>query len=135
MALAVTALLLMGIAPSSAEDEISTAENGPCAPATTNQGLTNMGFEDGLNGWTTGLEVEGTEVTAADGFTSPYEGSTMARLGQSQPSSGENQPEGANELCQDFKVTKGVETFVYNVFTYDYSGFDEFRPVHPGGLR
>jgi|GEM_PF-2104654 len=97
-----------------------------CEPDAANPNLTNMGFEDDLTGWTLGYQTEGTEVTGADAFTDPWEGASMARMGSSQPSSGQNQPEGPNIMCQDFVATQEEEKFAFNFFTYDYTGFDEF---------
>jgi hypothetical protein len=90
-------------------------------------GPVNLGFESGdLTGWTVAAQQEGVAVTGADAFTSPWEGTHMARLGDSAASSGESQPFGLNIICQDFVVTEAIVEFVYNVFTYDYTGFDEF---------
>lgn len=105
----------------------SIAANLACEPAAVNSSFTNAGFEQGLDGWTVGYQTEGVEVTPADSFTSPWEGQHMARLGASQPSNGPSQPRGPNLLCQDFVATHDVESFAFNIFTYDYSGFDEFR--------
>ena len=98
-----------------------------CGADAVNPTLTNMGFEDGLEGWTLGFQTEGIEVTGADSFTSPWEGTKMARIGSSQPSANESQPRGPNLLCQDFVATQDMEAFAFNIFTYDYTGFDEFR--------
>jgi hypothetical protein len=95
--------------------------------------VTNNGFESGdLTGWATGTVTEevtvvGTE-TIADGVTvSPLEGERMARLGTPQPSETESQSMGPNELSQDFTITENVLRFAYNIWTYDYTGYDEFR--------
>ena len=98
-----------------------------CEPEQSNASLTNMGFEAGLDGWTLGYQTEGIEVSGADEFTSPWEGQAMARVGSSQASSGPAQPRGPNLLCQDFVATQDSESFAFNIFTYDYTGFDEFR--------
>jgi hypothetical protein len=88
-------------------------------------GLTNMGFESGnFASWSQGTVVEGVAVTGADNFAAPYEGGFMARLGGTSFS---DQPIGPNAIFQDFIVDNETESFVYNVFTYDYTGFDEFR--------
>ncbi|WP_292604442.1 carboxypeptidase regulatory-like domain-containing protein [Nocardioides sp. REDSEA-S30_B4] len=97
-----------------------------CTPQAVNPSLTNMGFEQELDGWTMGHQTEGIVVSGTDEFTSPWEGQKMARIGSSQPSSSQNQPPGTNILCQDFTATKDVESFAFNIFTYDYTGFDEF---------
>jgi hypothetical protein len=105
-----------------------TAEiNLACEPATASSGLTNMGFENDLNDWTLGYQTETIQAVPADAFTSPWEGAKMARIGNSQTSADVDQPEGPNIMCQDFQVTDAQETFAFNVFTYDYTGFDEFR--------
>ena len=105
--------------------------SGACAspaPGGPNAGLTNMGFETGdLTGWRQGSVVDDVAVTGPDAFTSPYEGSFMARLGGARASSGQGQPPGPNEICQDFVVDQAQEVFVYNMFTYDYTGFDDFQ--------
>ncbi|HWI43284.1 MAG TPA: carboxypeptidase regulatory-like domain-containing protein [Nocardioides sp.] len=101
--------------------------NLKCQPASANAGLTNMGFENGLDGWTLAHQTETIEAVGGDTFTTPWEGAKMARLGSSQPSSEETQPPGPNVMCQDFTVTKAQESFAFNVFTYDYTGFDEFQ--------
>lgn len=89
--------------------------------------LTNMGFEDGLDGWTLGHQTEGVTVVGADAYTSPWEGSSMARFGTPRGSDDDNQPEGPNILCQDFVATEDSESLAFNVFTFDYTGFDEFN--------
>jgi hypothetical protein len=95
--------------------------------------VTNNGFEAGnLTGWTTGTITEEVTVvgddTIADGVVvQPLEGTRMARLGTPQPSDLETQPMGPNELYQDFTITESVLRFAYNIWTYDYTGFDEFR--------
>jgi hypothetical protein len=102
------------------------AAPGDCnvVPATVPSGLTNMGFETGnLTGWRTGTVVDYVGVTSTDSFTAPYEGSYMGRIGTPNFS---GQTPGSNELCQDFVVSSATEAFVYNIFTYDYQGFDHF---------
>ncbi|WP_126688196.1 hypothetical protein [Nocardioides ferulae] len=98
-----------------------------CTPTTVNDSLTNMGFEDELVGWTQGFAREGVEVVGADEFTQPWEGDHMARLGHTYDSDATNQPEGPNLLCQDFVASRDNEAFSFNIFTYDYTGFDEFH--------
>jgi chitodextrinase len=98
-------------------------------------GLTNVGFEDGLAGWTLGTVSDGVTVVGTDSFgggdatttVAPFEGGSMVRLGRAYDDAVGRQPRGPNELCQDFTVTSSRERFVFNVFTYDYTGFDEFR--------
>ncbi|MBM0126984.1 DUF1090 family protein [Pimelobacter simplex] len=106
--------------------ELSVSVDLSCEPTSASTGLTNVGFEEDLAGWTVGYTTEGVAVVGADDFTQPWEGSKMLRIGNSQPSNGEDQPEGPNVLCQDFVVDQAQETFSFNAFTYDYTGFDEF---------
>ena len=95
--------------------------------------VANAGFETGdLTGWTTGTVTEGVTVvgddTIADGVVAePLEGTKMARLGTPEPSDMETQPMGPNELYQNFTITENKLRFAYNIWTYDYTGFDEFR--------
>lgn len=98
-----------------------------CTPGAVNPSLTNMGFENGLDGWTKGRETESIQAVGADSFTSPWEGSSMLRLGDSQVDNQQTQRPGPNILCQDFVATQATERFSFNVFTYDYTGFDEFK--------
>ncbi|WP_408895621.1 collagen binding domain-containing protein [Nocardioides sp. R1-1] len=105
--------------------ELAVSVDFSCEPAAASTGLTNMGFEDEMAGWTLGFQTEGISAVGADTFTSPWEGSKMARIGSTQPSDEEDQPEGPNIMCQDFVVDQAEETFAFNVFTYDYTGFDE----------
>ena len=93
-------------------------------------GVQNMGFETGaLAPWREGSKVEGSGVVGADTFGSttlqPWEGTKMVRLGESSPSNEKSQTPGPNEICQDFVVDSAVERFAFNVFTYDYTGFDD----------
>jgi len=95
--------------------------------------VTNRGFEEGdLTGWSTGVVTEtvtvvGNDTIAPGVVASPLEGNYMARLGKSEPSADEDQPMGPNELYQDFTITENALRFAYNIWTYDYTGFDEFR--------
>jgi len=97
--------------------------------------LTNPGFEMGdLTGWTTGATQEGVFVVGTDTINAgeslsqaPLEGNSMARLGNPEPSKDENQPEGPNELVQTFTIDGPAVKFAYNIWTYDYTGYDEFK--------
>ena len=87
--------------------------------------LTNPGFETGdLTGWIIIEEADQITVTAADMFTSPYTGTYMAKLGDDNNSG--NQPIGNNMISQEFVVTQDTFMFAYNIFTYDWFGFDLF---------
>ena len=106
-------------------------------PATIlpNATFENPGFETGdLAGWKKGIQTEGVAIsTGGGGFTTPYEGSFMARLGTAHGSYSEPQPIGPNALCQSFIVPEGTDPadlqrfFAFNVFTYDYKGYDSLR--------
>jgi len=96
--------------------------------------VTNRGFETGnLSGWSQGavteegMTVVGNDTIAAGVVASPLEGNYMARLGESEPSYDKTQPMGPNELYQDFTITENALRFAYNIWTYDYTGYDEFR--------
>jgi hypothetical protein len=87
-----------------------------------------MGFETGVwDPWRQGRVADEVAITGADSFNSPWEGSMMARLGGTAASDNETQPEGPNQICQDFVVDQAQERFAFNIFTYDYTGFDEFE--------
>jgi len=97
--------------------------------------LVNNGFETGdLTGWTTGfvttegITVVGTDpINAGEGLSqAPLEGNFMARLGMPQPSKDQGQPIGQNELIQTFTIDGPSVKFAYNIWTYDYTGFDRF---------
>ncbi|MEX0659974.1 MAG: hypothetical protein WD080_12650, partial [Egibacteraceae bacterium] len=123
------ALGLVGVAPARAQEPTPGACSNLGEPLEAqNTGLTNMGFETGdFTGWTVGDVTDSVAVTGADAYTSPWEGEQMAVLGTPTDSAEVNQPLGPNEICQDFVVTQESEQFVFNVFTYDYTGFDELR--------
>lgn len=107
--------------------QLAMDANLRCEPDVVNSSLTNMGFEDGLAGWTLGYQTEGVHVSGADEFTEPWEGESMVRVGRSRPSNGDKQELGPNVLCQDFVATADSERLAFNIFTYDYTGFDEFN--------
>lgn len=92
------------------------------APANPN--LVNAGFELGnLTGWTTLAAADSVAVVGADTFTSPQWGSKMLRLGDNVGP----QPIGDNKVSQTFTVLAPTLTFAYNIFTYDYEGYDNFE--------
>lgn len=98
-----------------------------CAPTC---GGTNGGFEAGLTGWSQGTVTESITTVGVDNISSgndaaPLEGAKMARLGNKQSSSGPDQPKGPNELFQVFTVKNPQLRCAYQLFTYDYFGFDE----------
>ena len=106
------------------DDTIGTAG---CAPTC---GGVNGGFEDGLAGWTQGTVTESITTVGLDDISPgniavPLEGLKMARLGQKQSSSAPAQPKGPNELFQIFTVHNPQLRCAYQLFTYDYFGFDE----------
>ena len=106
----------------------------PLASEKAEAALTNPGFETGtLLGWTTGATTEGVFVVGTDTINeaegvsqAPLEGQYMARLGNPQPSADETQPLGPNELIQQFTIDSPFVKFAYNIWTYDYTGFDRF---------
>jgi hypothetical protein len=50
----------------------------------------------------------------------------MLRLGTATSSKDINQTMGNNEVYQDFIASDSALKFYYNVYTYDYTGYDEF---------
>lgn len=97
--------------------------------------LMNIGFETGdLTGWTAGAITEFVGVVATDTIIDedtgeiitlePYEGVYMARLGNTSPKT--PQPIEPNELIQTFSVMESNLRFAYNIFTYDYEGWNFF---------
>ena len=102
-----------------------------------NAGPMNTGFEDGLDHWTQGLTTEGIAAVGQDSFggvtVTPNDGAGMARLGAVHHSSDEPQEIGPNALCQRFVIPEGTDpddlvlNFAFNVFTYDYTGYDSLR--------
>ncbi|HWC14579.1 MAG TPA: thrombospondin type 3 repeat-containing protein, partial [Actinomycetota bacterium] len=102
-----------------------------CSASSTNATLTNSGFESGLTGWTVGqTTTEGVQVVSSDTFggvtVTPNEGSSMLRLAESHNDNSTAQPRGPNAVCQRFTITQDMlqMRFAYNVFTFDYSGYD-----------
>ncbi|MBI2912576.1 MAG: carboxypeptidase regulatory-like domain-containing protein [Chloroflexi bacterium] len=101
--------------------------------------LTNPGFESGLSGWTTGTTTEGVfavvgndtihpeDAPGAEILQAPLEGGSMARLGNVQFTDQGKQSVGPNELIQTFTIDSPSVKFAYNVWTFDYTGFDEFK--------
>jgi len=102
-----------------------------------NDGLTNMGFETGdLFGWFTDTASEFVGVVGVDTFyvhddpSQPYtvhpgEGSFMLRLGKTTP--WDTQPTGNNSVYQVFVATEPFVRFAYNIFTYDWQGYNFFK--------
>lgn len=87
--------------------------------------LVNGGFETGdFTNWSVPTPADSANVVAADGYTTPNQGTYMARLGTPQFS---GQPAGDNIIYQDFVASDPNLSFVYNIFTYDYSPFNHFH--------
>jgi uncharacterized repeat protein (TIGR01451 family) len=90
--------------------------------------LVNPGFETGdFTGWTNGTVSEGVFVVGADGFATPPEGSFMARLGKAAADRDIDQTRGPNQIYQNFTASESSISFVYNIFTWDYQGFNHFE--------
>ncbi|MGH2556243.1 MAG: hypothetical protein ACRDHO_11060 [Actinomycetota bacterium] len=131
-ALSIGLIMLMGMLVAPTAQAVTSATCTSDGPTNVQNGLQNMGFETGsLTPWREGSKIEGTTVVGADTFgsttVSPWEGSKMARLGNKAASSGPSQSPGPNEICQDFIVDSATEHLAFNIFTYDYTGFDNFE--------
>jgi hypothetical protein len=112
------------------DDPHNCDDRGDCSAGSPSAGLTNMGFEDpGLAPWKLIEVTDAVDVTGPDAFTGTWEGARMASLGRPRGSASEYQPPGPNEICQEFVVPleDPVVEFAYNVFTYDYTGYDDFQ--------
>ena len=100
--------------------------------------ITNGGFEDGLNGWTTSGQVEIVSGTAFDEYSGGYlpmvaQGINSARLGDPEPWWLEDDKDQFSSLQQEFEVnastTNNVLQFAYAVVAYDPpSHMEEDRP-------
>ena len=90
--------------------------------------LVNNGFESGdLTDWNILSKTDSIDVIGADNYTFPYSGNYMLRLGTASLSKDVSQPMGNNSVYQDFIAKNPNLTFHYNVFTFDYTGYDEFQ--------
>lgn len=90
--------------------------------------LVNPGFETGdFSGWTTGIVNDGVFVVGADGTETPPEGSYMARLGKVVATTQLFQPRGPNQIYQNFIASGSSLSFVYNIYTWDYTGYNHFE--------
>ncbi|WP_315070761.1 Ig-like domain-containing protein, partial [uncultured Clostridium sp.] len=89
--------------------------------------LVNAGFETGdLTGWTKGTVIDSAKVISSDSFQFAHDGNYMLRLGTATSSASISQPRGNNEVYQDFIAQTDSIKFSYNVYLYDYIGYDEF---------
>jgi hypothetical protein len=93
--------------------------------------LVNPGFETGnFSGWVTGTVTQGVAVVGpellATGLLTPPEGNYMARLGNAAASPNAQQLPGPNQIYQDFIANSSTLHFVYNIYTWDYTGFNHF---------
>jgi hypothetical protein len=98
--------------------------------------LVNPGFETGdLSGWTIDTASEFVGVVGVDTFyvhddpSQPYtvypgEGDYMLRLGSNSPWN--SQPMGDNSVYQVFVASEPFVRFAYNIFTYDWQGYNFF---------
>ena len=105
--------------------------------STVNSQLINGGFEGtgtcSLDGWTIEEAADSVTALGIDSFNNyytnetvnvdPQEGVCMARLGTPGYS---GQPVGNNTISQVFTPTGNHLSFLYDIYTYDYSGFDKF---------
>jgi len=90
--------------------------------------LVNPGFETGnLTGWVTDTVADGVYVVGTDGFATPPEGSYMARLGTATAGPEIPQPRGPNKIYQNFTASEPSLSFVYNIYTWDYEGYNHFE--------
>ncbi|MFN4133736.1 MAG: Ig-like domain-containing protein, partial [Candidatus Hadarchaeales archaeon] len=86
-------------------------------------GIVNGGFENGLSGWSLGTVSDSVTVTGSDGYATPYLDNYMLRLGTPTYT---GQPIGPNVVYQTFIATGPYLSFAHNIFTYDYTGYDNF---------
>ncbi len=96
-------------------------------PNCTFSNLKNPGFETGdFTGWTVSENYDNVTVEMADNYTMPFTGMYMARLGDDNGGYNGSQPQGDNAIIQDFTATQSTFKFTYNIFTFDYTGYDSF---------
>lgn len=106
---------------------LSTAAGDSMPPVTglsfngysINEKVLNPGFELGLVNWQTEGEVN---ITAADGFTAPYNGTKMARIGHTAD---DGQEIWENKLTQQIQPGAKNLSFYYNFFSSDSDSFDD----------
>lgn len=94
--------------------------------------LINPGFETGnLTGWSTGTVSDGVSVVGPEslvtGLLTPPEGSYMARLGTATADPNIPQPNGPNQIYQSFVASEPGLSFVYDIYTWDYEGYNHFE--------
>jgi len=96
-------------------------------PNCTFSDLENPGFETGdFTGWSIEENNDNVTVEMADNYTMPFTGMYMARLGDDNGGYNGSQPMGYNEISQVFTATQPTFKFTYNIFTFDYTGYDLF---------
>jgi len=91
-------------------------------------GLKNPGFESGdFTNWQIESEADSVSVITDDSnCLYPIYGRYMARLGDDNGGYEGTQPEGANRISQIFTAQGDTFNFAYNIYTYDYEGYNHF---------
>lgn len=82
-------------------------------------------FESGdLSGWNIDSAPDSVGVSSGDSYATPLYGNSMAVLGT--PGTYIGQLPGLNSISQVFKAVDKVIQFAFNIFTFDYTGWDLF---------